>query len=218
MASFIGTKREFRRYIGPRLRNLVQQITKNHRVTQANCQQCGSSEYLEAAHVTGRDRNQIIDLVLEHFTHNEIVTIDLGEFEKSFKAEHEPLENTILILCRTCHFQYDSQHKQREARKPIVPMLENQSSPEGMRRTGVLPMSLVPSDEGEFKQQFLQSRLAEIITTYFDGRVERRIWNLLNFRASSSVMRNLRSRPEFRSGEWQARGIAGVVVRVLDNA
>ena len=103
MASFIGTKREFRRYVGPRLRNLVQQITKNHRVTLANCQHCGASENLEAAHVRGRDRNQIIDLVLEKFTHNDIITIDLGEFEKVFRAEHSPLEKSFLILCRSCH-------------------------------------------------------------------------------------------------------------------
>ena len=63
MASFIGTNKELRRYIGPRLRNLVQQITKNHKADIAACEYCGNSENLESAHVRGRDRNEIIDLV-----------------------------------------------------------------------------------------------------------------------------------------------------------
>jgi hypothetical protein len=64
MASFIGTRREFKRYIGPRLRNLVNILTKNHRIRVANCNQCGAKERLESAHVRGRERNQIIDVLL----------------------------------------------------------------------------------------------------------------------------------------------------------
>jgi hypothetical protein len=141
MASFIGTKKEFRRYIGPRLRNLVQQITKNHRLTIASCGHCGAPEQLEAAHVRGRNRNQIIDLVLERFTHNEIVTIDLGEFETSFKAEHDPLENSILILCRTCHKQYDSEHREHQVIE-ISGTMPVQPSSVTTKLGGLLPISL----------------------------------------------------------------------------
>jgi hypothetical protein len=61
---FTGTNREFKRYIGPRLRNLVQMITKKHKATVAACEHCGVGEDLESAHIRGRDRNQIIDLLL----------------------------------------------------------------------------------------------------------------------------------------------------------
>jgi predicted nucleic-acid-binding Zn-ribbon protein len=217
MASFIGIRKEFRRYIGPRLRNLVQQISKNHRVALANCQHCGTSEYLQAAHVVGRDRNQIIDILLEKFTHNDIVTIDIGEFEKSFKIEHAPLENSILILCRACHTKYDSNPKQASVRERIDGASADEKSSEIARSEVYLPISLVPSDASEFKRQFLESGIAEIITTYCNGRLERKIWRALNFSASSNLIGNLRSRPDFRAGNWRAKGIASVTVRVLDN-
>ena len=82
MASFMGTRKEFKRFIGPRLRNLVNMRTKAYRIGVANCKHCGSPDGLESAHVRGRDRNQIINALLEQFTHNEIVTIDLAKFEE----------------------------------------------------------------------------------------------------------------------------------------
>jgi hypothetical protein len=81
-----------------------------------------------------------------------------------------------------------------------------------------LPIYLVPSDAVIFKQQLLQSRVAEIVTTYSDGRVETKIWRAANFSASSNVIGNLRSRPKYRAGNWQAQGIVKISVRVLENA
>jgi hypothetical protein len=107
MASFIGTHQEFRRYIGPMLRNLVQQITKIHKAEISACEHCGSKENLESAHVKGRNRNEIIDGVLKEFTTNEMITVNLSVFEKKFKEEHRPIEKSILILCRDCHKLYD---------------------------------------------------------------------------------------------------------------
>ncbi len=82
----------------------------------------------------------------------------------------------------------------------------------------VLPIFLVPSDPVMFKQQLLRSRIAEIVTTYSDGKVETRTWRAANFSASSNVIGNLRSRPEFRAGQWKVKGIVKVTVRVLENA
>jgi alkylated DNA nucleotide flippase Atl1 len=81
-----------------------------------------------------------------------------------------------------------------------------------------LPINLIPSDPNTFKQHLLHTRVAEIMITYRDGRVERRIWNAPNFRTSSNVIGNLRSRPEFRAGQWQAEGIAKVTVTVLQKS
>lgn len=83
---------------------------------------------------------------------------------------------------------------------------------------GALPINLVPPDPEVFRQQLLRSRLAEIVTTYRDGRAETKIWRAQNFRPSSNVIGNLRSRPQFRAGQWQARGIVGVTVRVINNS
>lgn len=108
MASFVGTKEEFKRYVGPMLRNLVQQLTKKHKMEIGKCEHCGTSENLEAAHKHGKDRGSLIDRILNNYTNNNVVTIDLANFEQHFRNEHKTIDDTILILCRTCHSKYDS--------------------------------------------------------------------------------------------------------------
>lgn len=216
MAKFIGTNSEFRRYIGPRLRNLVQQITRKHRDSIGSCEHCGATSELESAHLRGRDRNEIIDLVLAPYSSEGVAEVDLNAFEQAFKAEHDPLEKSILILCRSCHRTYDT---------PVNGVARSSQSSEpspvtsSARRTdGVLPISLEPSDLAEFKRRLLITKKAEIVTYYANGAIERRDWKVRQFSASSNVQGNLRSRPEFRQGEWQRRGIVKVHVRVAQNA
>lgn len=110
MASFVGTKEEFKRYVGPMLRNLVQQLTRKHKLEVGQCEHCGTTETLEAAHIHGKDRGTIIDKILNNYTNNNVVTIDLGNFEQHFRKEHKIIDETILILCKSCHTKYDSQH------------------------------------------------------------------------------------------------------------
>jgi hypothetical protein len=217
MASFIGTNKEFRRYIGPMLRNLVQQFTKKHKAEISACEHCGTRENLESAHVHGRDRNEIIDLVLNENTHNGIATIDIGVFEERFKEEHLPLEKSILILCRNCHKKYDTKAPRSIPTDQVTTEPQNRS-PIFVNDEGYLPIILEPSDPDIFKQELLVSKRAVIETTYANGRVERKSWNASNFRISSNVFGNLRSRSEYRSGNWQARGIVKVHVRVVNNA
>ncbi len=123
MASFIGTREEFKRYIGPMLRNLVQQITRHYKKSIGKCEHCGSTTNLESAHKHGRERGELIDTILKEYTHNEMVTIDLKNFENKFKEEHQKIEETILILCRTCHTKYDTQitHMDKKEKK-IIPI------------------------------------------------------------------------------------------------
>jgi len=108
MASFVGTKKEFKRYVGPMLRNLVQQLTKKHKQEVGSCQHCGAIESLEAAHVHGKDRGALIDKILDKYINNDIVTIDLAKFEEHFRDEHKLIDETIIILCKKCHSEYDS--------------------------------------------------------------------------------------------------------------
>lgn len=110
MAYFIGTEKDFKRYIGPILRNLVQQITRDYRRQIGKCQSCGTTHDLEAAHVHGRDRNTIISTLLETYKSGNEYIVNISEFEKQFKERHARVEEAILILCKKCHFEYDKGH------------------------------------------------------------------------------------------------------------
>lgn len=217
MASFVGNLKEFRRFIGPRLRNLVQQITKNHKSEISACEHCGSQENLESAHVHGRDRNQIIDFILTEFMHNDIATVNLEVFEEIFINEHQPLEKSILILCRSCHLKYGTQLSQptQENVTALQPKNEVNFLPDNTY--GYLPITLDPANPDVFKKALLDSKQAEIETFYKDGKVERKLWKAAKFSLSSNVFGNLRSRPEYRSGNWQKMGIVKVHARVVNN-
>lgn len=110
MAYFIGTEKDFKRYIGPILRNLVQQITKDYRRQIGKCQLCGTTHDLEAAHVHGKDRNTIISNLLESYKAGSEYIVSLSEFEKQFRSHHAQVEESILILCKQCHYEYDKGH------------------------------------------------------------------------------------------------------------
>jgi hypothetical protein len=79
---------------------------------------------------------------------------------------------------------------------------------------GVLPIELVPADPSDFKDALLRSRKATIEIIYSNGSTEQMDWDAERFSPSSNVIGNLRSRPEFRQGEWQKRGILRICVRV----
>lgn len=216
MASFIGTRKEFKRFIGPRLRNLVNIRTKAYRIRVANCNHCGSPDRLESAHVRGRERNHIIDALLEQFTHDEVVTIGLAKFEQLFIAEHEPIERTILILCRGCHSKYDAVVAEAA---PSIEYVTGAEDPEPIVTTtssSQLPVYLVPPNPATFKRELLRTRKAQIKITYLNGREQIKPWNVSKFSDSSNVFNNLRSRPDFRQGKWQQAGIAKVTVEIVE--
>lgn len=58
---------------------------------------------MEAAHIQGKDRNQIIYLILAASSQTSVVAVDLAKFEEDFRREHDTVEKAILILCRHCH-------------------------------------------------------------------------------------------------------------------
>jgi hypothetical protein len=215
--TFTGTSREFKRYVGPRLRNFVQMITKKHKATVGACEHCGGGENLESAHVKGRDRNQIIDLLLSAISTESVVTVELQQFERNFKFEHDPVEKAILILCRECHKKYDAGIHPDPRSSPDFPPMAVAARAEQVLEApdGPLPITLEPSQSSEFRRQLLAYRRAQITTFYNDGRVEHRPWDASRFSETSNVMGNLRSRPEYRQGAWQESGIVKVHVRVM---
>ncbi len=203
MVTFEGNLSEFKKYIGPRLRNVVQYISRKHKLSVAACEHCGSSEKLEAAHVKGRNRNVIIEEILSHFLDGDVYRVDLGKFEDLFKNEHNPVEKSIIVLCHDCHLKYDAK----------VPKIKSKN--EGVALGGsILPISLEPSDITVFRSQLLRKKEAVMMVYYASGAIEEKVWKVSKLTNQSNILGNLRSRPEFRSGAWQAQEIIKVHVKV----
>lgn len=215
MGRFSGTTKEFKRYIGPLFRNLVQQITRKQKAAIGACEHCGAGGELDAAHVHGRDRTEIVNILLGTSAPDGLVDVDLKEFEQRFMREHDPVEKAILVLCTSCHRKYDA--LPTKLFKATLTTASATERPHGAYFSqDVLPISLDPGRPDNFKAKLLERRVAIVEVLYADGSVHRKPWNASRFSKSSNVFGNLRSRPEFRQGVWQESGIVKVNVRVVD--
>jgi hypothetical protein len=81
----------------------------------------------------------------------------------------------------------------------------------------VLPIELIPNNNEVFLKTLLKTKRATITTFFKNGTKESKIWKAVRMTANSDVIRNLRSRPEFRNGNWQKANIVKVVVEVKNN-
>lgn len=84
----------------------------------------------------------------------------------------------------------------------------------GRSSESALPIELDPPEKGAFLDALLRTKEAWVEESYRDGRREVRRWDAARMKPSSDVIRNIRSRPEFRAGEWQRRGITSVRVSI----
>ena len=87
----------------------------------------------------------------------------------------------------------------------------------GIRRqsTGqTLPIELIPANRNEFKRLLLLKRGAIKYECYRDGHIEQRPWLATRVTESSDIIRNLRSSSGYRQGEWQARDMLKLVVKI----
>lgn len=112
MATFTGTTKEFHDYIGPRIRNLVNGITRKHRLARNGvCEFCSNKAELQSAHVHGKDRRSIIETKLNTFkTLNGEVTCDLEIIESLIIEAHMPIDDAFKFICHPCHVRYDSNY------------------------------------------------------------------------------------------------------------
>ncbi|MBU4538036.1 MAG: hypothetical protein KJ689_05570, partial [Bacteroidetes bacterium] len=200
MARFIGKFQDFEKYIGPRLRNIVQtSISRKYKAIIGKCEHCNSTaEILDAAHIHGRERKTIIRNLYEKNVKDGLLDIDIKEFEQSFIEEHMPYENNFKILCKKCHYEYDKvktgeitidESISKESDVPDISTVANDS---------LLPIELYPPDIDEFKELLIQYKSAIIQTFYLNGTTDKKLWNAKNISESSNILGNLRSRKEFR--------------------
>lgn len=82
------------------------------------------------------------------------------------------------------------------------------------RQCPALPITLDPQNSSDFLDALLRTKEAWLEVSYGDGRKDVRHWDASRMSASSNVIGNLRSRPEFRSGTWQKNGIVSLRVSI----
>jgi hypothetical protein len=82
MAQFEGTVNEFTKYVGAYARIKVMHISSKHKKNVGKCQECGLvTKHLDAAHIKGKERPLLISNILSQFIEDEVIRIDLNEFE-----------------------------------------------------------------------------------------------------------------------------------------
>lgn len=216
MATFVGTENEFTHFVMPYVRNYVQYLTRPVKKSLGNiCQHCGKKvKSLDAAHKHGHERPIIVHQLLQRYKTNRGYEVDLISFEEELKRAHTPISEHILFLCKECHMEYDAAES---CIQPKIPPAGNTiarytSTPK--KKSSTLPIETIPSEKKEFAKQFTKTGYAVIRTIYHDGRQKEQGWYQRDFNAGSNVIGNLRSRPQFRQGKWQALGIKEVLVYI----
>lgn len=81
---------------------------------------------------------------------------------------------------------------------------------------GILPIQLNPASEREFMEKILSTKTAYITTYYKDGNVKKKVWNANRLNENSNLLGNIRSRNEFRNGNWQKLNIEKVLVSIYN--
>lgn len=117
MATFIGTKKEYHDFIGPKIRNMVQKITlKEKKKANNTCSHCKKIEVeLEAAHIHGKQRRRTIEDILGKYEKNGQVIVDIKEIEDEITKTQYPINENFIFLCRKCHAKYDSTFTKEKA-------------------------------------------------------------------------------------------------------
>lgn len=109
MAQFKGTIQEFHHFLGPRIRNAINNFTRKYR-NQKNgvCEHCGQTKELHSAHVHGQERRTIIEKILSQYQNEGKVKCDIGTVEQEILTAHLPIEKCFKFLCHSCRVAYDS--------------------------------------------------------------------------------------------------------------
>ncbi len=72
----------------------------------------------------------------------------------------------------------------------------------------------IPSDKHEFKKMLIKNKIAYIRILFNDGHCEFKKWRVSNFKESSNLIGNIRSRTLFRKGYVQQYGVEKAVFSI----
>ncbi len=108
MSEFSGDLKSFHDYVGPRIRNKINVVTKKIKDSKKRiCEHCKEEKDLESAHIHGIGRRDIIEKVLINYTKNGKISGELKLIENEIIKAHYPLEQAFIFICRSCHRVYD---------------------------------------------------------------------------------------------------------------
>lgn len=144
----------------------------------------------------------------------ELFGVIKGHLTKEFDEElvDKVLNNFHLSFIKNDLVKQDNNESPRETIR-FIPAKESRAR-QYTSSHGALPITLNPSDEYDFKRRLITNKTAWITTNYLDGRSERKRWDAHRMTENSNLLGNLRSRPNFRNGQWQKLGIKSVYVSI----
>jgi hypothetical protein len=182
MAYFVGTIREFTKFLGAYARIKVMHLAAKHKKVIGKCEHCNAdNKTLEAAHINGKERPVLITNILSQFVEDDIVKIDLHEFEERFIDAHYPIENTIKVLCKKCHRIYDNAKIIHEniplnAEVRNVLEIENYEANETDLIEKLVSKSMSKSQAIDLANQKLQLQLKNDNTLYSNINASKDVW------------------------------------------
>lgn len=214
MARFIGTEEEYVKFVGPRIRNRIQTLTKKERTKRNGiCDHCGKKAELQSAHQHGNDRKTLIAEVLGEYKKGACFDVYLEECEEKIMESHKYIDKVFHFLCPECHKKYDNHEIEIKPKKQTKNAVKNKQTQEvSFVGNNSLSLSLLP-DKNTFKKRLLISKKANWTISYADGRKENGVWNANNFTESSDITSNIRS-GYLRN--WKEKGIIEAVFEVME--
>lgn len=77
-----------------------------------------------------------------------------------------------------------------------------------------LPLEFIPNDKKLFKDLLIKNKFAKLTYHYSNGTTEEKDWIVRDFKETSNLIGNLRSRPETRKKNWKEYGIIKIVAKI----
>jgi hypothetical protein len=153
MARFIGSVDDYEKYIGPRIRNIVNTFAKAERdKRQGICEFCGKTTELQSAHKHGKDRKTLIKEALKKYNNGSYLDVDVEKCKNEILELHKPINEVFYFLCMECHRKYDNNKMENIKYKDKIILLEkkeNESFQDFVKKTINFLFSnlLIPEDE-----------------------------------------------------------------------
>ena len=169
-------------------------------------QQKGSKHYREF--VQDGERLERIEALFEESGYWDRIA-DLGDVQRYCEAQYQ----TIVALCGVNKVYLKTLLPQDvEEEETELPAHAPEPTSPGLRQT--LPIELDPVSTEAFKTALLRKKRAWIVEFHRNGQRIVRPWDAFKMSATSNVLNNLRSRPRYRSGNWQQHGIERIRVSI----